>query len=256
MHVTRLASRLAVGVGIVVAPLAGVIATQTAGAATPTAVVVSATEPDDSATDSSDAATDAACPTDDAATAASSEAADAESEAGAFDGEWVIADGSYIQYRVPEQLAGVDTEAVGEGTDITGSFTFSGSEATAGCIVVDTTTIASDESMRDGQFHSRIMETETYPTATFVLTEPIVFDELPEVDGDSVTATITGELTLHGVTNEVSFDAEVQAVGELVGVLGEIPILFDDYAIEDPSGGPAQVGDEGTLIVVLAFERA
>lgn len=273
MFSLRRPARLAAGVGIAVAPLAGVLAvTQSVGAAAPAGVVVAAaTEPDSTPTDDS-AAADADCAAADAATgdstaaegsaapteAAATEAADgvASGEAGAFDGEWVIAEGAVVRYRVPEQLAGVDTEAVGEGTGITGSFTFSGNEATAGCIVVDMTTITSDESMRDGQFNDRIMETATYPTATFALTEPVVFDALPEVDGDPVTVSITGALTLHGVTNEVTFDATVQAGEDRVGVLGEIPVAFADYDIEDPSAGPAEVGDDGTLEILLAFEQA
>ena len=131
-----------------------------------------------------------------------------------------------------------------------------GSEVTDACFVVQVASITSDQSMRDGQFNSRIMETATYPTATFVLTEPIVLDELPEVGGDAITATATGELTLHGVTNEVTFDVTVQAGDDVIGVLGEIPIVFSDYDISDPSGGAAEVGDDGVLEFLLAFEPA
>ena len=182
-------------------------------------------------------------------------AAPAESGEG-FDGEWSVTADSEFGYRVPEVLAGVDTEAVGRGNEIAGSFTVSGSEVTDACFVVQVASITSDESMRDGQFNSRIMETDTYPTATFVLTEPIVLEALPEVGGDAVTATATGELTLHGVTNAVTFDLTVQAGDDIIGVLGEIPVTFSDYDISDPSGGPAEVGDEGTLEFLLAFERA
>jgi polyisoprenoid-binding protein YceI len=171
-----------------------------------------------------------------------------------FDGEWAVTSESEFGYRVPEVLAGVETEAVGRGNEIAGSFTVSGSEIAEACFVVQVASITSDESMRDGQFNGRIMETGTYPTATFVLTEPIVLDELPEVGGDAVTATATGELTLHGVTQTVTFDVTVQAGDDVVGVLGEIPIVFSDYGIDDPSGGPAEVGDEGTLEFLLAFE--
>jgi polyisoprenoid-binding protein YceI len=182
---------------------------------------------------------------------------DAPADSGeGFDGEWSVTADSEFGYRVPEVLAGVETEAVGRGNEIAGSFTVAGSEVTDGCFVVQVASITSDESMRDGQFNGRIMETDTYPTATFVLTEPIVLEALPEVGGDAITATATGELTLHGVTNAVTFDLTVQAGEDIVGVLGEIPVTFADYDISDPSGGPAQVGDEGVLEFLLAFERA
>lgn len=188
-------------------------------------------------------------------------ASDGTVDPDSLDGEWTIAEGSEFGYRIPETLAGVDTEATGRGSEIAGSFTAAGTEVTEACFVVQVASITSDESMRDGQFNSRIMETEEFPTATFVLTETIVLDGLPEVGGDPITAEASGELTLHGVTQPVTFEVTVQAGdgegnGAVVGVLGQIPVTFSDYEIDDPSGGPAQVGDEGTLEFLLAFQRS
>jgi polyisoprenoid-binding protein YceI len=211
----------------------------------PPAECAAATTTDSSTADDTTAAT-----TEPAETAASPDSGEG------LDGEWTATADSEFGYRVPEVLAGVETEAVGRGNEIAGSFTVSGSEVTDACFVVQVASITSDQSMRDGQFNSRIMETDTYPTATFVLIEPIVLDELPEVGGDAITATATGELTLHGVTNEVTFDVTVQAGDDVIGVLGEIPIVFSDYDISDPSGGAAEVGDDGVLEFLLAFEPA
>ncbi|WP_117000410.1 YceI family protein [Desertimonas flava] len=242
MFKLRHTARLAAG-ALAVATLAGATASTTA----------TATAPDDSAAGEAECATGATT-----ADSAASESAEAEAsgEAGDFAGVWVVAEGSEVGYRVPEELAGVDTEAVGRGTDVAGSFTVVGDEVTEACIVVEVATITSDEAMRDGQFTGRIMETSEFPTATFVITEPLSLDDLPEVGGEAVTVGVTGELTLHGVTNEVSFDAQVQAGEQGIGLLGEIPIVFEDYAISNPSGGPAQVGDEGSLEVLLLFAQA
>ena len=173
-----------------------------------------------------------------------------------FDGEWTVTADSEFGYRVAEVLAGIETEAVGRGNEISGSFTVAGTEITDACFVVQVASITSDESMRDGQFNGRIMETGTYPTATLALAEPIVLDGLPEVGGDAITASATGDLTLHGVTTTVTFEVTVQAGDDVIGVLGAIPVAFADYDIDDPSGGPAQVGDEGVLEFLLAFEPA
>ena len=97
-----------------------------------------------------------------------------------FDGEWTVTADSEFGYRVAEVLAGIETEAVGRGNEISGSFTVAGTEITDACFVVQVASITSDESMRDGQFNGRIMKTGTYPTATFALAEPIVLDGLPE----------------------------------------------------------------------------
>ena len=133
-----------------------------------------------------------------------------------------------------EILFGQSTEAVGRTDDVTGSVTFEGSEVAEGSFEVDMTTVASDESRRDGQFNGRIMETDTFPTATFVLTEPIALDEVPAA-GERVTAEATGDLTLHGVTRSVTFEVEAQLTGSTFAVDGTIPITFADYEIDNPS---------------------
>ena len=80
------------------------------------------------------------------------------------------------------------------------------------------------------------MSADEFPTATFVLTQPIELGAVP-ADGEQITASATGDLTLRGVTNEVTFDVTAQANGELIGVLGSIPVLFSDYGIDNPSFG-------------------
>jgi polyisoprenoid-binding protein YceI len=232
---------------------AGAVAIDLAGFSSPDGA-----EPTDSTTESSDAASSTECVAESATdtSAAAETSAPADGAAEGFDGEWAATGESEFGYRVPEVLAGVETEAVGRGSDIAGSFTVAGNEVIEACFVVQVASITSDETLRDGQFNGRIMETDAFPTATFVLTEPIVLDELPAVGGDAVTATATGDLTLHGVTNSVTFEVTVQAGDGIVGVLGSIPIAFADYGIADPSGGPAQVGDDGELEFLLAFEPA
>jgi polyisoprenoid-binding protein YceI len=65
---------------------------------------------------------------------------------------------------------------------------------------------------------------------------------------------LTGDLTLHGVTKSVTFDLQAQRLdATTIEVLGEIPIHFPDYDIANPSGGPAQVGDDGTLEFLVRF---
>ena len=43
--------------------------------------------------------------------------------------------------------------------------------------------------------------------------------------------------------------------GSTFAVDGSIPVTFSDYDIDDPSGGPASVGDDGKLEVLLVFSR-
>jgi polyisoprenoid-binding protein YceI len=163
---------------------------------------------------------------------------------------WSIASGSEAGYRVKETLFGQSATAVGRTSAITGSIRISGSQVTAGSFTVDMTQVSSDRSQRDGQFRGRIMDTSTNPTSTFTLTKPIDLGTLPP-DGTQVTATATGDLTLHGVTHSETFQVTAQRSNGVVDVTGDIPITFSDWNIDNPSGGPASVGDTGTLEFLL-----
>ena len=70
-----------------------------------------------------------------------------------------------------------------------------------------------------------------------------------------INATATGDLTLHGVTKQVTFDVTAERVAGQIKVNGTIPVHFSDYSINNPSGGPAQVGNDGTLEFTLVFTR-
>lgn len=170
------------------------------------------------------------------------------------DGVWTVTSGSEVGYRVKENLAGVDTEGVGRTSTIEGSLTIEGTQATAADFTVDVASITSDESRRDAQFSGRIMETSEFPTATFTLTAPIDFGSVP-ADGEQITASATGDLTLHGVTKSVTFDLTAQVDNGKVGVFGNIPVVFADYGIDNPSFGPVQTEDNGLLEIILIFER-
>jgi polyisoprenoid-binding protein YceI len=174
--------------------------------------------------------------------------------ASGIEGTWTVADGSIVGYRIDETLFGQDSEAVGRSEGVTGEVTIDGSAVTEATFEVDMATFESGESRRDSQFENRIMEVGEFPTATFELTDPIELGSVPE-EGEEVTATATGELTLHGVTREVTIDLTARLDGATFAVDGTTTVTFSDYGIDDPSGGPASVGDDGELEVLLVFGR-
>ena len=178
----------------------------------------------------------------------------AQTAAGAIDGTWTIDAGSEVQYRVQEKLNGQDNEATGDTTAVTGELIIAGTTVSSANFSVDMTQVSSDDSRRDGQFRNRIMETGRFPTATFELTEPIELDGIPE-NGVEITVQATGELTLHGTTKTVTFDLLARRNGAHIEVNGTIPITFSDYEIDNPSGGPASVGDNGDLEFLLVFTK-
>ena len=161
---------------------------------------------------------------------------------------------SWLGYRVQEQLAGVGGHtAVGRTPKVTGSLTLAGSTVSAVSITADLTVLASDSAQRDDQLRRQAIQTDTFPTATFVLTQSIALGSLP-ADGTTVSATATGDLTLHGVTKSVQISIQAQRQGGIIAVAGSLPISFGDYGFQGPSSfAVVSVNDHGIMELHLLF---
>jgi polyisoprenoid-binding protein YceI len=171
---------------------------------------------------------------------------------GATDGTWKVSNGSQVGYRVKEVLFGQSNVAVGRTSEVTGSITVDATTISAGTFTVDLTSVASDQSRRDAQFNGRIMDTTTYPTATFTLSKAIDLGSAP-AQGTQRTYAATGTLTLHGVSRTVTFKVTGRYTGSAVQVAGSIPITFADWNIPNPSFGPVSTEDNGVLEFSLSF---
>ena len=169
-------------------------------------------------------------------------------------GTWLATSESTVGYRVKEVLGGVDTEGVGRTNQVNGSLTIQDTTLLSSVFEIDVASIKSDSSKRDSQFSGNIMDTATYPTATFRLLTPIELGSIP-ADDQNITATAQGELTMHGVTQQVSFDVTAKIANGIIGVLGSIDITFADYGIANPSNAFVTTGDTGLLEFVLAFQK-
>jgi polyisoprenoid-binding protein YceI len=209
-------------------------------------------EPEEAALSSPNATTNSQAPASDGGT-------------GSADGTWVVdaASGSledgtstFAGYRIDEELGGVGTNtAVGRTQDVEGSMTIEGTSITALSVTVDMTTLTSDDDRRDGQLTQRGLETATYPTATFALIEPVELDEAP-AKGETIVADATGELTLHGVTNEVTVPFEARWDGDTIEAVASLDVVLADYDIEPPVGFLVlSIADTGTVEMHLLFTR-
>jgi len=190
-------------------------------------------------------------------TAVSPSAADVESSpdsTGSLDGEWMVAGGSQVGYRVKEVLFGQKHEAVGRTEAVTGNMTISGTQITEASFSADLTKVSSDEARRDRQFQGRIMNTSTYPTATFKMTQPVDAGSIP-VPGESRKLPIAGELTLRGTTKPVTMSLTGKKSGSKLQISGQAPITFADWGIPNPSFGPISTEDHGVLEVSLVLSK-
>jgi polyisoprenoid-binding protein YceI len=164
---------------------------------------------------------------------------------------------TFVGYRVREELASIGaTEAVGRTPDVTGSLTIDGTTIVAGELSADLTTLRSDESNRDRQLQRQALETSQFPTATFTLTQPVDLGSVP-AEGATVDFTLTGDLTLHGVTNPVQVAVTARLQGGVITVVGSLPIVFADYGIATPQSMVVlSVEDHGTMEFQVHFSRA
>ena len=189
------------------------------------------------------------------ATAAGTATADTGAS-GTVAGSWAAGSGSVVGYRVNEVLLGQNTTAVGRTTSVTGHLTISGTTATAADFSVPMATVHSDKSQRDAQFDSRIMDVSQYPTGSFTLTSPIDLAPVP-AGGVIKDYTAHGRLTLHGTTRPVTFTLTAERKGAQIEVAGDIPVLFADYNIANPSfAGFVTTQDHGLLEFLLVFSKA
>src|SRR6478735_3514015 len=130
-----------------------------------------------------------------------------------------------------------------------------GAKLTAGEVTVQVATIATDQSGRDGQFRGNVMDTATFPTATFTVDAPVDLSALP-ADGSVGTVTAQGTLTLKGQSRPVSVDIDVLRSGDDLIASGSIPVTWTDFGVTPPSLGFVTVDGNGTVDFLVSFARS
>lgn len=185
--------------------------------------------------------------------------------AAGIDGTWTVdtATGSFsdftstwVGFRVNEVLAqGIGgVEAVGRTPDVSGSLELEGTTLVTASIEADLTGIESDRPRRDGAIQ-RALETSSFPTATFVLTQPVDLGAVPET-GQTVQTTATGDLTIHGTTRPVGVALQARLVDDTIVVVGSTGIVFSDFGVSMPRAPiVVSVEDQGIIELQLFFRR-
>jgi polyisoprenoid-binding protein YceI len=180
---------------------------------------------------------------------------------GTLDGTYRVGPGdanSFVGYRVVEQLVGgaIDQTATGRTSDVTGSFTITGTTVRDVSVTADLRTLTSDRDQRDNAIKDRGLESNRFPEAKFVLTAPIEEPKLPTA-GETVSTTARGDFTLHGVTKKVEIPVEGRWDGRDVQVVGRLHIVFADYGIQAPTSPVvASIDDQGEMEFQIFFRKA
>ncbi len=180
-----------------------------------------------------------------------------DTESGTFDYDAEEFTSTYAGYRVNEELVSIGANtAVGRTRDVEGTLTIAGNRITEVSITVDMTTLQSDSAMRDNAIRTRGLETGRFPTATFELTEPITIGSEP-AQGEEIEAQATGNVTLHGVTKQVTIPITARRSGERITVVSSFDVALADYEMERPTTARVlSVNDEGTIELQLHFVKS
>lgn len=183
------------------------------------------------------------------------------------DGSWAVASGeSEGTIVITETIGSVaDHQVEGKTGEVTGTLEIADSSVTDASFTVDLTALEFTDSPPVGDVANRAnamktsgLQTNEFPEATFVLTGPIDLGE-DLTSGEPVTAEAAGDLTVHGVTNPITFMVEVTADGDTFRVtpVDFIPVALDDYEMDVSAPGfVADISDEGSFDFLLVLAQA
>jgi polyisoprenoid-binding protein YceI len=171
----------------------------------------------------------------------------------------IVSEDSEAAYHAEEELAhkGANT-AIGKTNAIIGNVYFGKDDMPLACsrFDVDLRTLKSDESRRDNFLYNNTLQTQQYPLATFILTSVEGLDK-PLANGDKTTFTLIGNLTVHGVTKLVAWEATATADGDTLKGSATTTFQMPDFDITPPKVGPVISLDETVKLVVdISAKRA
>jgi polyisoprenoid-binding protein YceI len=152
-----------------------------------------------------------------------------------------ITEGTKARYKVREQLAGISfpSDAVGTTESVTGLLILNpdGSfDATQSKLTVDLRTLKSDQQMRDGYIQKNTLESDKFPTIEFVPRRAVGLPvPLPAGMQAQAGFQLVGDMTLHGVTREVTWNVVATFGNDLVAGRATTTLLFPTFNLAKPS---------------------
>lgn len=146
---------------------------------------------------------------------------------------------SQASYHARERLAGNDlpSDAVGTTHNVSGAVVLNpdGSvNSGQSQVTLDLTSLTSDEDERDSFIKTNTLQVNQFPTATFVPTQIVGLDT-PLPTAGQQTFQLLGDLTVHGVTQPVSWDVSAQFGDASVSGDATTGIKITDFGMAIPS---------------------
>lgn len=178
-------------------------------------------------------------------------------------GTWQIATGSVVGYRVKEQFVGQTSshEAVARTGDVSGQVTIAQSgtayQMTSAKVAAQLAGLASVDQVagynvtnRD-RIVQRSLDVSSFPTAVFEA-QTVSLPAGVET-GQTVTVSVPGKLTVHGVTKDVTATVQLRVSGSTAQIAGSIATNMTDFGISPPSVGFTTVQPAVTIEFQLSL---
>lgn len=149
----------------------------------------------------------------------------------------VVEGESQATYTAREQLVRIGfNEVVGTTPDVTGSIVLGpdGVVEEGSRVVVDVSQLRTNEARRDNYLRRNSLQTDAYPTVTFVVT---ALQGLPwplPTEGKA-SFQIQGDLTVRDVTRPTTWQATATVDGERLRLQAYTTITFDDFEMRQPT---------------------
>lgn len=153
-------------------------------------------------------------------------------EAAGVDGTWTIGSDSKVYFSVTTSRDTVNYEL----DKVTGSWTINSADPaqTKAEGTVDVTSMDSGNSQRDQHIsEAEYLDTVQFPNATFNVTS---FEGLPSEwkSGEAYDVSITGELTVKGITKEVVFTGQTVYDQGSLKLEASTVVTFGDFGMKNP----------------------
>ncbi len=100
------------------------------------------------------------------------------------------------------------------------------------CVEVDAASLTTGIALRDEKMRESHLHTDRFPTIQFVLRS---VERIEPGGDDRYRVTLSGSLTLHGVTRPVSAQASARVSPTSIAAEGEIPLRLSAFEIPAPS---------------------
>ncbi len=145
-----------------------------------------------------------------------------------------------------------NNDAIGTTHSVQGNFkiqTGASPLVTAMNVTVDLRTLQTDSEMRDHYVTGHTLQTDTYPTATFI---SVSTQSLPTSysDGQTVHFQLIGNLTMHGKTNKATFDVQGKVVDKTITGTATSTIYMTDYGIQPPNLADIAIAQNKVLVTI------